>query len=83
MTVDDGGEIRVFDIAEIASGKAQFYLHNDVVPTWGCAVSSATSMVAVSANSFNITLFDLSVPSPQNDKKLLEGHKHNIPCLGI
>ena len=67
-------------------------LENDRQSTWGCALSAG--MLAVSANSFLITLFDIdegpgdavasaaaaAAAAPAAPRTLI-GHEHNIPAL--
>jgi len=56
-------------------------LSNEGSPTWGCSISKNANIVAVSANSFCITIWDLSTATLGNEKLVCKGHKHNIPCI--
>lgn len=55
---------------------------NSGVSTWGCAINEGASNIAVSANSHNISVWNLEDFDLPSDAKVNEGHQHNIPCIG-
>jgi hypothetical protein len=80
MTVDEAGEVRVFQMDKLT--ERPFVYNNDNVSTWGIAISNSSSYVAVSANSRTITLLKYDTTDfTQFENKSIAGHHHNIPCI--
>jgi len=48
---------------------------------WGLTISHDSPHVAVSANSFDITVYNLKTTLIEENQIVLEGHEHNIPCI--
>jgi len=80
ISVDDVGEVRVFFVDNLDQKPVNF--NNNAVSTWGCAVNTQAPMIAVSANSWSISIWNLANSSQEEyQKTTCEGHNHNIPCI--
>ncbi|KAJ3308114.1 hypothetical protein HDU76_004127 [Blyttiomyces sp. JEL0837] len=85
VTVDDEGRVAVMFTMDL--DRTPIRLSNSGSSTWGIAMHAKTQLLAVSANSFRITLFDLghhnNVGSPLGYvwRRELVGHGHNIPAI--
>eukprot|EP01118_Nematostelium_gracile_P018843 TRINITY_DN8520_c0_g1_i1.p1 TRINITY_DN8520_c0_g1~~TRINITY_DN8520_c0_g1_i1.p1 ORF type:complete len:279 (-),score=50.61 TRINITY_DN8520_c0_g1_i1:763-1599(-) len=81
MTVDDGGEIRIIFIEDLQ--RKFLYFTNHGISTWGCSISNSGLKIGVSANSHDITIWDLQGATLQRERIVLSGHENNIPCVAF
>jgi WD40 repeat protein len=80
VTVGDKGTIRIYFTEDLE--RAPILLQNDSESTWGLAMHAKRRLVAVSANSHAITLFEMGIAlDGTSTSRKLVGHKHNIPSI--
>src|SRR6185312_10080337 len=82
IIVDDAGEVRLLDCGSATALAKPVCLSNDV-STWGIAACASRPLVAVSANSRKITVWDQQGQIRGHSRLVLSGHRHNIPCIDI
>ncbi|CAG8582598.1 1546_t:CDS:2, partial [Scutellospora calospora] len=92
VSVDESGDIHVWYTSNL--DRNPLYFRNDE-STWGIALHGPRRLLAVSANSHEITIFNLqyglqpSVKFPNSKdmsckpKYSLRGHRHNIPNISF
>ncbi|RKP06203.1 WD40-repeat-containing domain protein [Thamnocephalis sphaerospora] len=96
VAVDESGRVSVWFTATL--DQPPIRLENGV-STWGIATHGPTYLLAVSANSFRITVWDLRDRSPEEKstmrvypeaplgegctRRTFSGHTHNIPSVDI
>jgi len=51
--------------------------------TWGVDSFTIRPYVAVSSNSHNITIFNLDTQKIEENKKMITGHRHNVPSISV
>ncbi|GAM24848.1 hypothetical protein SAMD00019534_080230, partial [Acytostelium subglobosum LB1] len=79
ITVDDDGFIRLFFVNDLDRQPLRYFNSSS---TWGIAMCPTKPLFAVSANSHNITIWDMSRGDQCHYyRRTLQGHRHNIPCI--
>ncbi|KAN0009008.1 hypothetical protein ACTFIU_008898 [Dictyostelium citrinum] len=79
VSVDEGGFVRIIFVNDFDREVIRLYNHG--VSTWGIALCPSKPLIAVSANSHKITIWNLDDENPQQTKFILPKHKHNIPSV--
>lgn len=77
VAVDDEGLVRVINMNK----EYQTQVLRNNISTWGIATYGPKSLLAVSANSHLITLWDLSSSDDSFGRRVFEGHSNNIPSI--
>eukprot|EP01129_Flabellula_baltica_P011934 TRINITY_DN5317_c0_g1_i1.p1 TRINITY_DN5317_c0_g1~~TRINITY_DN5317_c0_g1_i1.p1 ORF type:complete len:404 (-),score=78.52 TRINITY_DN5317_c0_g1_i1:858-2069(-) len=72
----DSSLVRVYFVDDFDRVPIQFHHHES---PWGCDVALEKPWIAVSANSFDVTIYDLSAVSIVGSAVILKGHEHNVP----
>ncbi|KAJ1568175.1 hypothetical protein HK096_007342, partial [Nowakowskiella sp. JEL0078] len=89
VSVDDGGNVFVFFTSNLHQPPLHFMVEESA---WGIAVHGPSHLLAISANSHNINLFDLSILKNghhdqtlieliSDSRKVLKGHCNNVPSI--
>ena len=80
LAVTNERGVRIFYTDELHESPIK--MTNDEA-TWGLAAASNRPLAVVSANSFNITVYNLDSTSIERDKRVISGHQHNVPCISV